>query len=176
MPQMESIVLGGGCFWCIQAFYRHLPEIHLSECGYAGGTTPNPTYEQVCTGSTGHAEVVLLQFDPAKITLSKILDRFFTLHDPTQVNRQGNDVGTQYRSIILYTDDNQLPVIEEAISKVAKSRGKIATKVEKLEAYYRAEEYHQNYYEHNSTTNSYCSRVIKPKLDHMKELEAKGHI
>ncbi|MBI2357046.1 bifunctional methionine sulfoxide reductase B/A protein [Candidatus Dojkabacteria bacterium] len=163
--EKREIVLGGGCFWCIEAVYKRVPGILETISGYAGGTVANPTYEQVTTGRTGHAEVAKLIFDPSIITLEKILEVFYLAHDPTTLNRQGNDVGTQYRSIILYSEDMDLIAIQKVIKKVSKEfTAPIVTEVRKLDTFYEAEDYHKNYYENNSN-GSYCRVVIKPKLD-----------
>ncbi|MCL4379529.1 MAG: peptide-methionine (S)-S-oxide reductase MsrA [Candidatus Marsarchaeota archaeon] len=137
--------------------------------GYAGGTTQNPTYEQVCSGTTGHAEVIMLEYDPTIAPLEKILDIFFKMHDPTQVNRQGNDIGAQYRSIILYTTEAQKKVIEGFISDLQKKApARIMTEVRKLGAFYQAEEYHKDYFKRNPA-NPYCIFVIRPKVSKIKK-------
>lgn len=163
----ETIVLGGGCFWCIEAVYERIHGIESAISGYAGGTTEYPTYEQVCTGLTGHAEVVKIEFDPIKITLIEILDIFFKAHDPTSENRQGADVGTQYRSIILYTNDEQKKQVMDFITNLTNRKvytKPIVTKVEPLKIFWPAEDYHQNYYERHPYAG-YCRVVIAPKLD-----------
>ncbi|MCA1950899.1 MAG: peptide-methionine (S)-S-oxide reductase MsrA [Treponema sp.] len=163
----ESIVLGGGCFWCIEAVYERIEGIESAVSGYAGGKTENPTYEQVCTGLTGHAEVVKLEYNPEKISLEQILDIFFKAHDPTSENRQGADVGTQYRSIILYTNDDQKRRIEDFIRRLTASKAfakPVVTQIEPLATFWPAEEYHQDYYERHPFAG-YCRVVIAPKLD-----------
>ncbi len=161
----ETIVLGGGCFWCMEAVFKRVKGVEQVVPGYAGGHKPNPTYEEVCTGTTGHAEVVKIDFNPQVISLERILDIFFKAHDPTTPNRQGNDIGTQYRSIVLYTSENQIPVIKQAISKAQQIWQKpIVTEVMPLDTFWEAEEYHHNYFEKNPE-KPYCQVVIKPKLE-----------
>ncbi|WP_319560236.1 peptide-methionine (S)-S-oxide reductase MsrA [Marispirochaeta sp.] len=159
-----TVVIGGGCFWCVEAVYERIEGITSAVSGYAGGTVENPTYKQVTTGTTGHAEVVKLTFDPERISYREILDIFFTAHDPTTVNRQGADVGPQYRSIILYLDEAQRRTAEEARAAAAKNYEKpVVTQIVPLETFYEAEEYHQDYYDNNPFAG-YCSYVIQPKL------------
>ncbi len=161
----ETIVLGGGCFWCVEAVYERIEGILDTVSGYAGGTVKNPTYEQVSTGRTGHAEVVQLTYDPAKISLEKILELFWKAHDPTTPNRQGADVGPQYRSIILYKNEAERKVAEESKRKAQKEfRNPIVTEIVPLTEFYRAEEYHQDYYRKNPYAG-YCTFVIRPKLE-----------
>ena len=163
---MESIVLGGGCFWCTEAVFSEVRGVEKVESGYSGGTVPNPTYEEVCTGRTGHAEVVKVSFDPSEISLADILEIFFDVHDPTSLNRQGEDVGTQYRSAIFYYDDAQKETIDRVVQNVKNSgkyRRPIVTSVEKFKAFYPSEEYHHNYYNRNGSA-PYCRAVISPKL------------
>jgi peptide-methionine (S)-S-oxide reductase len=160
----QSVTVGGGCFWCVEAVFARTDGVIETTCGYAGGTTPNPTYEQVCTGTTGHAEVVRIRFDPAILSLADVLATFMNSHDPTTVNRQGNDVGTQYRSAIFVTE-GQREAAERAIADAAaKHRRPIATEVVDLEAFYPAEEYHQRYFEKNPHAG-YCRLVIAPKIE-----------
>ena len=160
----ERIVLGGGCFWCIEAVYRNVKGVLLAVSGYAGGARANPTYENVCSGATGHAEVVDITYDGDVITLSEILDIFFTIHNPTTLNAQGADIGTQYRSVIYYADEEQKRVIKESIAKHQQNfSDKIVTEVSPLPEVYPAEEYHQNYYNLNAS-QGYCQVVIAPKL------------
>ena len=165
--KLESATIGGGCFWCAEAVFQRIPGVKSVVSGFAGGTTPNPTYEQVCTGTTGHAEVVQIQFDPAVIAYDKILEIFWEAHDPTTLNRQGNDAGTQYRSIILYSNDAQKAAAEKSKAEEAKHRtAPITTVIVPLKAFYPAEKYHQNYYnEHEG--QGYCQFVIRPKLRHL---------
>jgi peptide-methionine (S)-S-oxide reductase len=162
----ELATLGGGCFWCLEAVYLELAGIEKVVSGYAGGEVPNPSYEQVCTGRTGHAEVVQVSFDPGVISFREILDVFFTIHDPTTLNRQGNDVGPQYRSIILTHDDAQRQTAEETIRALEAEHlwdNPIVTQVEPLAAFYPAEEYHQNYFARNPY-QPYCQFIVAPKV------------
>jgi methionine-S-sulfoxide reductase len=163
---MESIVLGGGCFWCTEAVFSEVRGVNKVESGYSGGTVPNPTYEEVCTGRTGHAEVVKVSFDPSEISLADILEIFFDIHDPTSMNRQGDDIGTQYRSAIFYFNEGQKETIDQVIQTLKNSgkyRKPIVTAVEKFQAFYPSEEYHHNYYNRNGSA-PYCRAVISPKL------------
>ena len=164
-PQkLEVATFGGGCFWCAEAVFQLIPGVKSVKSGYAGGTTPNPTYEQVCSGDTGHAEVVQIEFDPSIITYDKLLEVFWEAHDPTTLNRQGNDAGTQYRSIILYSDEAQKSAAEKSKTEAARHfSSPITTQIVPLTKFYTAEQYHQNYYnEHQS--QGYCQFVIRPKL------------
>jgi len=161
----DTIVLGGGCFWCVEAVYERIDGVVDVVSGYAGVTAKNPTYEQVSTGRTGHAEVVKITYDPSKITLEKILDLFWKAHDPTTLNRQGADVGPQYRSIILFKDEAQRMAAEESKKKAqAGSKAPIVTEIVPLIEFYPAEEYHQDYFRKNPYAG-YCVFVIRPKLD-----------
>ena len=163
----EVATLGGGCFWCLEAVFEQLRGVEKVESGYAGGTVADPTYEQVCTGRTGHAEVVKLVFDPAQITLREILEIFFVVHDPTTPNRQGNDVGTQYRSGIYYGDEAQKQVAEEVIREIEASktyRSPVVTEVAPLANYSAAEAYHQDYFL-NNPNQGYCAFVVGPKVE-----------
>ncbi len=161
----ETIVLGGGCFWCMEAVFRRVPGVVNVVPGYAGGHKPNPTYEEVCTGTTGHAEVVKIEFDSNAISLQEILEIFFHAHDPTTPNRQGNDIGPQYRSIILYTSQEQISVIEKALKKAEQLWQKpVVTEIKPLDRFWVAEEYHHNYFEKNPD-KPYCQVVIKPKVE-----------
>jgi peptide-methionine (S)-S-oxide reductase len=162
----ETATLGGGCFWCLEAVYKELKGVQRVVSGYAGGTVPNPTYEQVCGGRTGHAEVVQITYDPEAVTFADLLDVFFTIHDPTTRDRQGADVGPQYRSIILYHDAAQKAAAERAIADLTEKRlwhAPIVTEVEALETFYPAESYHQDYFEQNPRQR-YCQIVIAPKV------------
>ncbi len=160
----ERIVLGGGCFWCIEAVYRNVKGVLSAVSAYTGGKRPNPTYENVCSGATGHAEVVDISYDADMIALSDILDIFFVIHDPTTVNQQGADKGTQYRSVIYYENEEQKKIIQESIAKhQSEFSDKIVTEVSPLGEVYPAESYHQNYYNLNSS-QGYCQVVIAPKL------------
>ena len=167
---MEKITIGGGCFWCLEAVYQLVDGIKAVTSGYAGGHKKNPTYKEVCDQSTGHAEVIQLEFDPNTISLEKILDIFWTIHDPTTLNRQGNDTGTQYRSIILYHNENQKKIAEESKKSIAANwSNPIVTEIVPLEIFYPAEDYHQNYFR-NNPYNSYCAYVVKPKVDKYKKV------
>ena len=162
----EQATLAGGCFWCLEAVYDQLRGVANVDSGYAGGRRPNPTYEQVCTGTTGHAEVVQITYDPEQITYGDLLDVFFTIHDPTTLNRQGADVGTQYRSAIFYHNDEQKRIAEEKIRELGDFKtweDPIVTQVAPLTEFYPAEEYHRDYFERNPS-QSYCSIVIAPKV------------
>ncbi|MFZ4078789.1 MAG: peptide-methionine (S)-S-oxide reductase MsrA [Microbacteriaceae bacterium] len=165
---MHTFVLAGGCFWCLDAVYRTLNGVSDVVSGYAGGTVPNPSYEAVCTGDTGHAEVVALTFDAEVIPDSVILDVFFTLHDPRQLNRQGNDVGTQYRSAMFYEDDLQKSLFEAAIARADELwGGGVVTTLEPLREFYTAEEYHQNFFAKNPG-QGYCLAVAVPKVNKVR--------
>lgn len=166
----ESIVLGGGCFWCTEAAYELLPGVTDVVSGYAGGDEPNPTYEEVCAHTTGHAEVITITFDPAKVSLDEVLDYFWSVHNPTQVGGQGNDLGAQYRSIILYANDAQKAAAEKSKAKAQQEfRDPITTEIVPLKKFWRAEEYHQDYFRKNPN-HGYCAVVIAPKI---KKLEHK---
>lgn len=169
----ETAVLGGGCFWCIEAVFQRLPGVTKVVSGYTGGHVKNPTYKQVCTGTTGHAEVARIEFDPAVLSYAKLLEVFFEAHDPTTMNAQGADHGTQYRSAIFYLNEGQKKIAEEA-KKAAQAHWSdpIVTEITALPEFYSAEDYHQNYFNENPTQN-YCSFVIKPKV---KKLQEKGVI
>ena len=167
----ELATLGGGCFWCIEAIYQIVEGITSITSGYSGGHVNNPTYQQVCMGNTGHAEVVQLEFDPEIISYQHILEIFFTVHDPTSLNRQGADVGTQYRSIILYHSADQEKTAREVIAQLEQEKSfnsPIVTEVEKLETFFPAEEYHQKYFERNPY-QGYCRIVISPKFNKFKK-------
>lgn len=167
--ELESIVFGGGCFWCGEAIFRRLKGVVKVTSGYAGGSTANPTYEEVCSGKTGHAEVVRIEYDPAVAKLRTLLELFFAMHDPTSKDRQGNDSGTQYRSAIFYTGAAQKKEAESCMKKIAGEIGKpLATELKKLTAFYPAEDYHKDYYEKNRY-QPYCALVISPKLSKLKE-------
>ncbi len=162
----EIAVFGGGCFWCTEAVFTSVKGVVSVAPGYAGGRRPNPSYEQVCTGATGHAEVVKIEFDPAQVSYRDLLAIFFATHDPTTVNQQGHDVGTQYRSIILYTTEQQKREAEAIIQELAKADifpAAIVTEIKPLETFYEAEPYHHRYYE-NNPGQPYCHIVIDPKV------------
>lgn len=165
----EVLTLGAGCFWCIEAAYRQIDGIHSATSGYMGGTVAKPTYEQVCNGTTGHAEVVQVVYDPKKISTEKVLSWFWELHDPTTLNRQGADVGTQYRSAIFYHNEEQKKVAE-ASKKAAQElfKSPIVTEITESSTFYPAENYHQDYYQQNKSKNPYCRAVITPKLKKLK--------
>ena len=166
-PATESIVLGGGCFWCTEAVFDRVKGVTDVESGYCNGQVVNPSYEQVCTGRTGHVEVVKVEFDPAEISLREILEIFFVVHDPTTLNRQGNDTGTQYRSGIYTTSDAQQEVARAVIAEIEASktyRSPIVTEVEPLANYSKAEAYHQDYFL-NNPNQGYCAFVVGPKVE-----------
>ncbi len=164
--KLEKITLGGGCFWCVEAVFQRIKGIEKWSSGYMGGKSKNPTYEEICTGLSGHAEVVQLEFDPEIISLEKVLDVFWRAHDPTTLNRQGADIGTQYRSVIFYHNENQKLIAEKSLEKAEQEKlwpNKIVTKITKASDYYLAEDYHQNYFNLNPG-RGYCQAVIWPKL------------
>ena len=161
----DYITLGAGCFWCTEAVYQQIPGVLSVTSGYIGGKTKNPTYDDICTGASGHAEVARIVFDPQKTSLEKILEVFWHAHDPTTLNRQGNDAGTQYRSAIFYNNDAQRQVAEKSKAEAAKEFSRpIVTEITQAGEFYPAEDYHQNYYRHNKDRNPYCSVIISPKL------------
>ena len=161
--------LGAGCFWCVEAAYNQIDGVYSAISGYMGGESSNPTYEQICEGKTGHAEVVQVVFDPAKIDYETILAWFWDLHDPTQLNRQGNDVGTQYRSVIFYENEEQKMTAERSQSAAQENFDQpIVTEIVPVMTFFPAENYHQNYYFLNKTRNSYCQYVVEPKLKKLK--------
>jgi peptide-methionine (S)-S-oxide reductase len=161
---MQTYVLAGGCFWCLDAVYRNLKGVHEVESGYTGGDTANPNYELVCTGRTGHAEAVAVTFDETVIPGEVILDAFFTLHDPTQLNRQGADVGTQYRSAMFYTSDEQKQIFEAARDRASDWwDGGVVTEISPLGTWYPAEDYHQDFFAKNPG-QGYCMAVARPKV------------
>lgn len=161
----EVITLGAGCFWCTEAVYQQIPGVVIVTSGFMGGHVPDPSYEDVCTGDTGHAEVCRIIYDPKKTDLDKILKIFWELHDPTSLNKQGADSGTQYRSAIFYYTDAQKQIAEKSKTEAAKEFTKpIVTEITKAGDFYSAENYHQNYYQLNKDKNPYCPLVIAPKL------------
>ena len=165
----EIADLGGGCFWCMEAVFERLPGVISVTSGFAGGTTENPTYQQVCTETTGHAEVTEIAFDPAKISYDKLLEVFWQVHDPTTLNRQGADEGTSYRSIILYRDEKQkLEAEKSKLAAQANFRNPIVTEIVPLKKFWKAEDYHQEYYDNNSNA-PYCQVVIAPKLEKLEK-------
>ncbi len=161
----DYITLGAGCFWCTEAVFQQVPGVVSVTSGYMGGTTKNPTYDDICTGASGHAEVARIVFDPQKTNLEKILAVFWHAHDPTTLNRQGNDAGTQYRSAIFYNNDAQRQIAEKSKTEAAKEFSRpIVTEITQAGEFYPAEDYHQNYYRLNKDRNPYCSVIITPKL------------
>ena len=165
-PSSELATLGGGCFWCLDAVYRGIRGVANVESGYAGGPSVNPSYEQVCSGRTGHAEVVQLTFDPSQVAFRELLDVFFVIHDPTTLNRQGGDAGTQYRSVIFYHSDEQRAAAEEMIRELNTSGrydAPIVTEVAPAPAYFPAERYHQDYFAQNPE-RGYCQAIVAPKV------------
>lgn len=172
MPMSSSsdtavAILGGGCFWCIEAVYQRLDGVIAVESGYAGGTVKDPTYKQVCEGTTGHAEVCRITFDPKVLSYADLLQVFFSAHDPTTLNRQGNDVGTQYRSVIMVADDAQKETATTYIKQLTEARtwsDPIVTEVVPMSTFYKAEDYHQNYFNENGA-QPYCAFVVRPKVE-----------
>lgn len=167
---MEVATLGGGCFWCVETVYNMIQGVESAISGYAGGKNPNPTYKEVCSGMTGHAEVVQITYNPDEISYNEILEIFWTCHDPTQLNRQGNDVGTQYRSVIYYHDDVQKGMAEQSIKELAPTiwSDPIVTELSPMPEFYEAEAYHQDYYNQNPQ-NGYCSVVVSPKVSKIRK-------
>lgn len=168
----EVATFGEGCFWCTEAVFQRVKGVIKVESGYSGGSVPNPTYEAVCTGKTGHAEVSQITFDPSVVSYSELLHVFFKTHDPTTLNRQGNDVGTQYRSVIFYHNDEQKKLAEQIKQELTAAKiwdDPIVTEVSPFKKFYKAEDYHQNYYNNNSN-KPYCSFVITPKLEKFEKI------
>ncbi len=171
----QTVVLGGGCFWCLDAAYRSVKGVSDVVSGYTGGSVPNPDYRSVCSGTTGHAEVVAVTFDEETVPFDVILDIFFTIHDPTQLNRQGNDIGTQYRSAVFYADPDQLAAAQSAIERARQLwDGEIVTELAPLGEFWDAEEYHQNYFAKNPT-QAYCLAVAVPKVQKVRANFAKWY-
>ena len=169
---IETTTLGGGCYWCLEAIFQQLQGVESVASGFSGGAVENPTYKEVCTGLTGHAEVIQVTYDTSKITFAELLKVFFTMHDPTTLNRQGNDVGTQYRSAIFYHNEQQKQVAEDIIQKLNEEHvydSPIVTQVVPFQKFYKAEDYHQNYYNNNSN-QGYCRLVIQPKLEKFEKI------
>jgi methionine-S-sulfoxide reductase len=169
---LETIVLGGGCYWCVEAVYEKLEGVTKVVSGFSGGTVVNPSYEEVCSGNTGAAEVVEITYDKTKTNLDEIFKVFFTVHDPTTLNRQGADIGTQYRSVIFYKNDEQKKTAESLISELNSKKvynTKVVTILEPYKVFYPAEDYHQNYYENNKE-QGYCRMVIQPKIEKFEKL------
>ena len=181
-PKIEKAVLGGGCFWCLDAVYRKVTGVKNVISGYAGGSTKNPTYRDICTGTTGHAEVVSIEYDPDIISYENILEIFWSIHDPTTLNRQGGDIGTQYRSVIFYQNAEQKSQAENSKKEAADSgyfKSPIVTEISPMPEFTEAEDYHQNYYTMNRMANPYCMAVIDPKVmkfvrDHAEFLKEPG--
>jgi peptide-methionine (S)-S-oxide reductase len=174
--QTEIATLGGGCFWCTEAVFQMLPGVKSVTSGYAGGNKENPTYKEVCSGETGHAEVIQIEYDPKVVSYEKLLETFWEAHDPTTMNQQGADTGTQYRSIILYSSEAQRAAAEKSKAEAQKQLGRpIVTEIVPLKKFYRAETYHQDYYRANPN-QSYCRVVIRPKVEKFeKKLKAAQH-
>ena len=168
MANLQSITLAGGCFWCLEAVYEQVEGVTAVESGYSNGQVSNPSYEQVCSGRTGHAEVVKVTFDADVITLREVLDIFFHIHDPTTLNRQGNDIGTQYRSGIYFADAEQEHVAREVWAEAnAEHKGRVVTELQPLSSYSKAEDYHQHYFVRNPG-QGYCAFVVAPKVEKFK--------
>ncbi len=170
MDDKATAIIAGGCFWCTEAVFRDVIGVSEVESGYIGGQTDNPTYREICTGTTGHAEAIRVTFAPETISLAEILDVFMGTHDPTQLNRQGNDIGTQYRSAIFPLDDEQRREAEAAITRAnAEHGGRVVTTIEGPATWYPAEDYHQEYWEGEGQRNPYCLAVIPPKLQKLRK-------
>lgn len=166
MANQQTAVFGGGCFWCIEAVYKRMSGVIAAESGYMGGVSDNPTYRQVCSGNSGHVEVVRVTFDESQVSYEDLLDVFFTVHDPTTPNRQGNDVGEQYRSVIFYENPEQKRQAEAKIAELTEGKafaGPIVTTVEPAKQFYKAENYHQDYFD-NNRSQPYCNFVVAPKV------------
>lgn len=175
MAERMVATFGGGCFWCTEAVFRELKGVHSVVSGYSGGRTENPTYEEVCSGTTGHAEVIQIEYDPSEVRYEELLEIFFATHDPTTLNRQGNDIGTQYRSVIFYHNDEQKQIAERVIADLTQEEvydNKIVTEVTKMGAFYPAEGYHQDYYTNNADKNPYCAMVVRPKVEKFRKVFA----
>jgi len=173
MENTEKAILGGGCFWCLEAVYQLVEGVTEIKSGYTGGANPNPTYEEVCSGMTGHAEVVEVTYETSKLSYKDILSIFFDIHDPTTLNRQGNDTGSQYRSVIYYLDDSQKTIANEMVASIAnKWKDPIVTEITKLNDFFEAEAYHQDYYRRNPGS-SYCFFVVRPKVEKFLKKKSK---
>jgi peptide-methionine (S)-S-oxide reductase len=169
---METVTFGSGCFWCTEAVFQQLKGVSSVVSGYSGGHVKNPSYQQVTTGKTGHTEVCQIQFDPEQISFEDLLEVFFSTHDPTTLNRQGNDIGTQYRSVIFYHTEEQREIAERVKAELDKSgtwKNPIVTEIAPFERFYKAEDYHQNYYR-NNPNQGYCRVVITPKLNKFEKV------
>lgn len=168
---LETVTLGAGCFWCVEAIFQNLKGVHLVVSGYSGGAVKNPSYEDVCTGATGHAEVTQIKYDPRKISFDELLEVFWSNHDPTTLNRQGSDVGTQYRSVIFYHTQKQKELAEKYKKKLNDEHAfdkPVITEITPYKEFYKAENYHQNYFNDNSN-KPYCQFVIRPKLEKFRK-------
>lgn len=168
----EEVVFGGGCFWCTEAIFKQIEGVSEVLPGYSGGILKNPTYEDICSSETGHAEVIRIRYNPDKVTFEKLLEVFFLTHDPTTLNRQGADIGSQYRSVVFYTTPDQERVTHEIIRKLNEDKiyqNPIVTEVSPLDTFYLAENYHQNYFNRNAN-QPYCQYIIKPKMDKFRKL------
>jgi peptide-methionine (S)-S-oxide reductase len=178
--QIDTATFGAGCFWCVEAVYQQLEGVQKVISGFAGGKRENPTYEQVCSGATGHAEVCQIIYDPSKISFTELLEVFWTVHDPTTLNRQGADVGTQYRSVVFYHNEEQKKLAEhykEELNKSGSFSSPVVTEIAPYTQFYSAEKYHQDYY-NNNKNQPYCTMVIAPKVDKFKKVfkdKLKGH-
>jgi len=173
MSSTETATFGTGCFWCTEAIFKELEGVVSVMPGYSGGHKINPTYKEVCSGETGHAECTQIVYDPAKISYDELLEVFFKVHDPTSLNRQGNDVGTQYRSVIFYHNDEQKRLAEKYKTELDRSGAydkPIVTQIAPMEKFYPAENYHHDYYEYNKDKNPYCAVVVRPKLEKFKKV------
>lgn len=171
MANIQQATLGGGCFWCIESAFNSVEGVQSALSGYAGGETDDPTYKSVCSGTTGHAEVVRVNFDADKLSYREVLEIFFALHDPTQIDRQGNDVGPQYRSVIFYHDDAQKTQADAIIDEINREEiwpDPVVTEVVEINNYHQAEDYHQDYFK-NNPQNQYCAMVVAPKLAKFKK-------
>ncbi len=170
---MKTIILASGCFWCGEPLFKAMRGVHAVESGYIGGHVDNPTYKLICNGDTGHAEALRITYDPAEITHEDLLDIFFETHDPTQLNRQGNDVGTQYRSAIFYENDSDKALAEAAIARAQKNWPQpIVTTLEPMSKFYVAEDYHQDYFIREGNNNTYCTYVVAPKVQKFRKAYA----
>ncbi|KAA8734520.1 peptide-methionine (S)-S-oxide reductase MsrA [Acinetobacter qingfengensis] len=165
---MQQAIFGGGCFWCTESVFQHVKGVQHVESGYAGGQFKNPNYEQVCSGETGHAEVIKIEFDETQISFTQLLDVFFATHDPTTLNRQGNDTGTQYRSVIFYLNDAQKVATHTKILDLKQQGINVVTELAAVPVFYSAEEYHQNFYQRNPS-QGYCNFAIPPKLEKLQQ-------
>lgn len=172
--QLETATFGTGCFWCTEAVFQQVKGVEAVQSGYTGGSQPNPTYEQICSGTTGHAEVIQIKFDPRQVSYQKLLEVFWKSHDPTTLNRQGNDVGTQYRSAIFYENEAQKELAEQSRARLTEAKAfprPIVTEITPLAQFYPAEDYHQNYFNLNGR-QPYCSAIIRPKVEKIRQIFA----